>query len=226
MAEHNDSIRLPELPVFKRYSLALRQEYASAEEILGILQRSSAKVEDILSKQADKQRREEEVLANVPEPTEQPGGSEDLSMLEESEDLPSDRPFWEDDSGEEDLLPLSEPPARARQKSVTRRTVDAGRRATPKSQPKLKAKTKPKHTVVRVGSHGDPIPRSRPSVKAAPKRSAAKPSQPKAAPAGRSSAKPAAVAKQKASPKPASRLTRTAVRPAARPKPKAKTRRR
>lgn len=42
-------IRLPELAVFKRYSLALRQERAAAEEILGMLERSVAQVEGAIA---------------------------------------------------------------------------------------------------------------------------------------------------------------------------------
>ncbi|MEO7803462.1 MAG: hypothetical protein ABIS18_03240 [Actinomycetota bacterium] len=50
MTEDPADIRLPGLAVFKRYSLALRQERASAEEILGMLQRSIAQVEKVMVK--------------------------------------------------------------------------------------------------------------------------------------------------------------------------------
>lgn len=48
MAGEDDRVRLPELPVFKRYSLALRQEFAGGEEILAMLDRTALKVQQIL----------------------------------------------------------------------------------------------------------------------------------------------------------------------------------
>lgn len=75
MAESEDSVRLPELPVFKRYSLALRQEFAGGEEVLAMLDRTALKVQQILdSRRAKKEEtptedvREDEAVA-LPEPS-------------------------------------------------------------------------------------------------------------------------------------------------------------
>lgn len=51
MAKKNsDRIRLPELPIFKKYSLAVRQEFASPKELLAALDRTARKVETFLDK--------------------------------------------------------------------------------------------------------------------------------------------------------------------------------
>src|ERR671918_91968 len=53
----SDKIRLPELPVFKRFSLALRQEYATADEILSVIDRTVSRIKDVLDREAEIRRR-------------------------------------------------------------------------------------------------------------------------------------------------------------------------
>jgi hypothetical protein len=55
----SDKIRLPELPVFKRFSLALRQEYATADEILSVIDRTVSRIKDVLDREAEIRRRAE-----------------------------------------------------------------------------------------------------------------------------------------------------------------------
>lgn len=63
-----ESIRLPELPVFKKYSLALRQEFAEAKEIIGLLERTLDRVASIVeAAEADEEREEGEWPAAEPE---------------------------------------------------------------------------------------------------------------------------------------------------------------
>lgn len=59
MAKQRDQIRLPELPVFKKFSLALRQEYANADEILNVLDRTATRVQRLVEKAEDARRRAE-----------------------------------------------------------------------------------------------------------------------------------------------------------------------
>lgn len=72
MAGDDDRIRLPELPIFKKYSLALRHEFASPKEILAALERSETKVQKLLDKAEERRRRME--LQGEGEP--ERGGSE------------------------------------------------------------------------------------------------------------------------------------------------------
>src|ERR671918_472375 len=51
----SDKIRLPELPVFKRFSLALRQEYATADEILAVIDRTVSRIKDLLERIPDRE---------------------------------------------------------------------------------------------------------------------------------------------------------------------------
>lgn len=50
MAPDSDQIRLPELPIFKKYSLAVRQEFASPKELMSILASSMARVEKAVAR--------------------------------------------------------------------------------------------------------------------------------------------------------------------------------
>ena len=56
----DEQIRLPELPVFKRFSLALRQEYATASEILSMLDRTTSRIETLLKKAEEESRKAED----------------------------------------------------------------------------------------------------------------------------------------------------------------------
>lgn len=59
-AGDSDKIRLPELPVFKRFSLALRQEYATAEEILAVIDRTVSRIKDVIDRDEEIRRRARE----------------------------------------------------------------------------------------------------------------------------------------------------------------------
>lgn len=59
MAKESDKVRLPELPVFKRFSLALRQEYASADEVLSVLERTVTRINALLDQAEEARRRAE-----------------------------------------------------------------------------------------------------------------------------------------------------------------------
>lgn len=50
MAKDDTRVRLPELPIFKKYSLALRQEFATPKELLGVLDRTASKVQGLIEK--------------------------------------------------------------------------------------------------------------------------------------------------------------------------------
>lgn len=52
-------IRLPELPVFKKYSLALRQEFAGADEVLSMLERTKTRVGALVERAEEQRRRQE-----------------------------------------------------------------------------------------------------------------------------------------------------------------------
>lgn len=60
MAKETDKIRLPELPIFKKYSLAVRQEYVTPQEVLDALERTTARVERLVEKAEEDRRRREE----------------------------------------------------------------------------------------------------------------------------------------------------------------------
>lgn len=57
MAKESEKIRLPELPIFKKYSLAVRQEFATPHEILATLERTTARIQKLLEKAEDERRR-------------------------------------------------------------------------------------------------------------------------------------------------------------------------
>lgn len=148
-----EQIRLPELPVFKRYSLALRQEFASPEEILTMLERTSARIESIVRK-AQKRKEPPSDPIEEAEPIEEsdPAGSEETDfdatqlihpdqlttaeappgILEEDLD---DRPFWD----------IDEPDA-----VITKARSPKPRPSKPKRKP-------PAPEIVRVGPRGQPI---------------------------------------------------------------------
>ncbi|MBW3589565.1 MAG: hypothetical protein KY429_09120 [Actinobacteria bacterium] len=60
MAKESEKIRLPELPIFKKYSLAVRQEFATPNEILATLERTTARIQKLLEKAEDERRRKEQ----------------------------------------------------------------------------------------------------------------------------------------------------------------------
>ena len=60
MAKETNKIRLPELPIFKKYSLAVRQEYVTPQEVLAALERTTARVERLIEKAEEERRRQEE----------------------------------------------------------------------------------------------------------------------------------------------------------------------
>lgn len=78
----NDRVRLPELPIFKKYSLALRQEFASPKELLTALDRTTKKVETFLDK-AENQR---DIGAETPTLEEVPEAELKSSAVEEASD--------------------------------------------------------------------------------------------------------------------------------------------
>jgi hypothetical protein len=95
----SDKIRLPELPVFKRFSLALRQEYATADEILSVIDRTVSRIKDVLDREAEIRRRaeieeipediaefEDEESELFPEEVVQPAELEQMLASEEDED--------------------------------------------------------------------------------------------------------------------------------------------
>lgn len=60
MAKETEKIRLPELPIFKKYSLAVRQEFATPHEILATLERTTARIQKLLEKAENERRRREQ----------------------------------------------------------------------------------------------------------------------------------------------------------------------
>jgi len=60
MAKESEKIRLPELPIFKKYSLAVRQEFATPHEILATLERTTARIQKLLEKAEDERRRKQQ----------------------------------------------------------------------------------------------------------------------------------------------------------------------
>ena len=60
MAKETEKIRLPELPIFKKYSLAVRQEFATPHEILATLERTTARIQKLLEKAEDERRRKQQ----------------------------------------------------------------------------------------------------------------------------------------------------------------------
>jgi len=150
MANEPEQIRLPELPVFKRYSLALRQEYASAEEISAVLQRTSAKLEELLEN-AERKAREalekaEEIDHEAEAVTTPMDEAVESEQLDEELDPGDERPFWE----APEALPSKAP-------KVAAGKVPTQAKPKPKTKTKTKTKTKAKHSVVPVGHHGRPL---------------------------------------------------------------------
>src|SRR5688572_3241126 len=100
MPKDSSKVRLPELPVFKKYSLALRQEFASVEEVLSVLERTTTKIRDSVER-ADEERRRQEQAAAPDEPElrdedEGEGTFEAEEPSQEAEEDGSERPFWEE----------------------------------------------------------------------------------------------------------------------------------
>lgn len=60
MAKETEKIRLPELPIFKKYSLAVRQEFATPHEILATLERTTARIQKLVEKAEDERRRKQQ----------------------------------------------------------------------------------------------------------------------------------------------------------------------
>lgn len=88
MAKESEKVRLPELPVFKRFSLALRQEYASADEILSVINRTVTRINALLDQAEEARRRangRDVPDAVIPEELDEPEEPE-----EEPEEVQSD----------------------------------------------------------------------------------------------------------------------------------------
>ncbi|HVE76268.1 MAG TPA: hypothetical protein VND22_05825 [Actinomycetota bacterium] len=108
MAREKQQVRLPELPVFKRFSLVLRQEFASAEDVLAALERSSQKVQRSIDKAEEQKRREratgakEPVVEQLPEPEPEPEHAEEDEVLEEEEVEYEDELQYEGEAGDPD----------------------------------------------------------------------------------------------------------------------------
>lgn len=185
MAKDGDQVRLPELPIFKKYSLALRQEFASPKEILNVLDRTASKVQRVLERAEETAPAEPEpgTFAAESEPSPVPELEPDdavFRLLDESksEAQPDvdDRPIWEPEPSS------PPPPKRPKGKAPRRRAKISPRKRAPKrtrvtrtkpsgrTSPRAIKKAKPRPEIVRVSSRGRPIkgrssPRRRPGRK-------------------------------------------------------------
>lgn len=148
-------VSLPVLPVFKKFSLAVRQETADGEEVLASLKASLAAVEKELERQPEPERKGEatakapKTRLEVPEPTEGPDGSEPTE--DDSVTLPFEpemlRAKLEEplDPDTADLF-FGDPTPPAWDEGSETPTPDP----RPKRKPKPKPKPKPQPQVVRV----------------------------------------------------------------------------
>lgn len=91
----NDRIRLPELPIFKKYSLALRQEFASPKELLSALDRTARKVETFLDKAETIRDVVEETPPLTEEPPEPESGAFEVVEATEAQLQPAEPPAEE-----------------------------------------------------------------------------------------------------------------------------------
>jgi hypothetical protein len=60
MDKETGQVRIPELPVFKKYSLAVRQEFAGADEILAILERTTDRIHVLVAREEEARKRKAE----------------------------------------------------------------------------------------------------------------------------------------------------------------------
>lgn len=149
MPDEDPKVRLPGLAVFKRYSLALRQETAPAEEFLDILERTAARVREVIAQSR---------------PPELPPPIDDLDDIaqKEPEFFVSESPVVKAPS-----RPATRKQARPSRPAPKKKSAagSPSRRTAAKSKPKVKA-AKPK---VKAAS-----PKPRPSSKSSAKKKAAK----------------------------------------------------
>lgn len=176
MPKDSEKVRLPELPVFKKYSLALRQEFASVDEILSVLERTTTKIRDSIERADEERRRQEQAIQpdDVDDPEVQEFDEEQISDDDSPQQADLDdieRPFWEEPLEEDEPVPTPS----GSSKSRTRTERPAKARAKPKTKTK---RTRP--SVVPVGHHGKPIAPKKPAPKkSAPKKPAPKKPAPK-----------------------------------------------
>lgn len=177
MAKETGKIRLPELPIFKKYSLAVRQEYVTPQEVLAALERTTARVERLIEKAEEERRRQEE----------QEKGEAERIALEEQErswseagvvpDEPEESEVEEDIPGTMELDKADEVApvdgGRASEEPVEERPfweIDDDELPQPKAKPvpqpkdkpkpkpkPKKAKSRPRPQVVQVSRRGKPI---------------------------------------------------------------------
>lgn len=168
MAKDDDKVSLPELPVFKKYSLALRQEFASPKEVLSVLERTASKVHAMLERAEAKRRRELESQQLEPEPELLPEPSSAEEMTDEGAELSSDaapdEPFdlenYVSRASEVAEIELDEPPIWEPE------TEPAVSSPPPTGRPKRKKKAaarkrRPRPEIIPVSSRGTPLRRSR-----------------------------------------------------------------
>lgn len=176
-------VRLPELPIFKKYSLALRDEYARASDVLALLERTSARIQQMVDKAEEALRRQEEAeLAaaaavaeeiQVEEPVLEAVAEPEDEAEPEEEDA---TPFWEMDLPEEDPPTTTAPKAKPKGRAIA------------KPAPKKKSKVV-RTGIVHVGAHGKPMAKKTTAAKPKPK--------PKAKPSAKSKSKVAAAKKKR-----------------------------
>lgn len=185
-----EQVRLPELPIFKKYSLALREEYARASDVLAMLERTSSRIKEMVEKAEDKRRKEDEVVRALQVEAEAEVEAldevehDDPPEVDEQEDEEDVRPFWENDDSEVDPVPpraMSTSRARPKPKVAAKKATKA--KPAPKKPATRKKASAVRTQIVRVGEKGTPL--SSHSAKSKPK---TKP-KPKAKPAPRSRAK-------------------------------------
>jgi hypothetical protein len=92
-------VRLVDLDVFKRYSLAIRQEMAPMEELLAVLDATRAQVEAAGDSPARPSRRRREALD--PPPTPGAPTDEDAAWEAELGDAGADDAEWEPEDAED-----------------------------------------------------------------------------------------------------------------------------
>ena len=194
-----EQVRLPELPIFKKYSLALREEYARAPDVLAMLERTSSRIKEMVEKAEDLRRKEDEIVSALQ--VEAEAEVETLDEVEHDEppevDEPEDedvRPFWENDDSEVDPVPpgaLSTPRARPKPKVAAKKATKA--KPSPKKPAARKKASAVRTQIVRVGERGTPLTsrsaKPKPKTKPKPKPKARAKPKPKPKPSSRSRAK-------------------------------------
>lgn len=124
----NDRIRLPELPIFKKYSLALRQEFASPKELLNALDRTARKVETFL----DKAETVRDLVEETPAPAEEPPEAElEAAEVEDAFETELQPSETEDEAALKDM----EPPERLEEPSDLEATTGFEPSETDQSEP-------------------------------------------------------------------------------------------